>query len=143
MPQRKIDVVFYVPNYDDFGTTIPVTRITAAQLAQMQENVVNAKIPATSCINSITMTYMDRISFLDGGRRCNRQTGRCRELEIKDLFWLSDGKFACGTCRQKNDIAMMRHCAHNLRAGRCRDAFMRNTIGAVLFPALYAKDKQK
>lgn len=32
-------------------------------------------------------------------------------------------------------------CAHNLVAGKCVDEYMRNTVGAVLFPQFYGKEK--
>ncbi len=35
------------------------------------------------------------------------------------------------------------HCAQNIKAGKCRDEYIRKTIGEVLFPQHYATDKQK
>lgn len=146
MPQRKIDVLFYVPNYDDFGTTIPVTRITTAQLKQLQESVANAKLPTDSCISSLSVKYQDEMSFLIGGARYNHMAKRHRTVEISNLFWPRDTHITpCAPHRHPTHSLhkTMRVCAYNLRTGKCKDAFMRNTIGAVLFPKLYAKDKQK
>ena len=38
---------------------------------------------------------------------------------------------------------MLRRCFNNLRCGDCQDEYVRKTIGAVLFPQHYAKEKQK
>lgn len=34
-------------------------------------------------------------------------------------------------------------CAHNIATGKCRDEFMQKTVGAILYPQHYAKNKQK
>jgi hypothetical protein len=34
-------------------------------------------------------------------------------------------------------------CAENIKTGKCRDEMVRDTIGAVLFPELYAKKTEK
>lgn len=36
-----------------------------------------------------------------------------------------------------------RSCFYNLQCGKCKDEFVRRTVGTVLFPQHYAKDKQK
>lgn len=146
MPQKKIDVVFDIPDYDDFSVMVPITRISAAQLKQLQESVACAQLPADACPSSMSVKYEDHMSFLAGGARRNRIAGRRRVLTISDLFFLREFDRvtqACGRCHSKNTIAMMRHCATNLRTGKCKDEFMRKTIGAVLFPRFYAKEKQK
>lgn len=142
MPQRKISVVFYAPDYE-IRVFVPVTRITPDQLKQLQQNIANAKLPSDSCICSLSIKYQDEMSFLDGGARRDHITGRRHTLEISDLFYLKENAPACCAHSFRTDSGFMHNCARNLRAGRCRDEFMRNTIGAALFPALYGKDKQK
>lgn len=149
MQQRKIDVVFYIPPFysDGFGTRIPLTRVTPGQLKQLQESVANATLPLTNaCPTSMTIRYEDQMSFLYGDARKEKISGRRRVLEISDLFYLAEyGTHcpACGDKKIKSELAATKYCAKNLRMGRCRDEFMRNTIGAALFPQFYAKDKQK
>ena len=143
MPQRKINVVFHVTGYDDgFGINIPVTRITTDQLRRLQESIANAKLPADSCPASLSIKYEDYISFLDGGACRDHMTTRYRTIEISDLFWTRDNDTKpCGKCKNRTDLEQMRHCASSLRAGKCRDEFMQRTIGAILFPKFYAREK--
>lgn len=147
MPQKKIDVVFHVPHYDDnIGTSVRITRITPAALRQLQESVANATLPDDACPASLSIRYEDEMSFLDGGARKNKTTGRRRTVTICNLFYLAQyrGKCpACGNAGAKSELALTRHCATNLRAGRCRDEFMRRTLGAALFPQFYLNEKQK
>lgn len=146
MSQRKIDVVFYVPGYDEFGTTIPVTRITPAQLTQLQESVANATLPADACPTCLSLTYTDEMSFLIGGARQNKVSDKHRNLQISNLFYLAefdDKRLTCDNSKIKSETRTTKRCATNLRNGKCRDEFMRRTIGAVLFPNLYSNEKQK
>lgn len=59
-------------------------------------------------------------------------------------FKYADDRAKC--CQKyllRNAPQMTKMCAHNLRTGKCQDEFMRQTIGAIMFPKLYGKDKQK
>ena len=144
MAPRKIDVIFHInAQGNDFGRDFPISRITPAQLNALMETIANAKRPADACPTNISVKYEDRRSFLNGGMCTNSLSERRRILEISDLFWTSNGNIRCHDCTHKDELAMMRRCAHNLRAGKCRDAFMRDTFGRVLFPRVYAKDNQK
>lgn len=144
---KKIEVIFCVPDYYDdcCSTNIPVTKITPAQLKQCQKAVANARRPADACPYSITVEYTDRMSFTNGGMRSSRLVERRRILQISDLFYSYDKsqQTKCGICMNKIEEKLTAHCARNLRAGKCQDEFMRRTLGATLFPRLYANEKQK
>lgn len=142
MPQRKINVVFYAPDYG-IRVSVPVTSITPTQLKQLQKNIANATLPSDTCINSLSIKYQAEMSFLDGGARRDHITGQRHTLEISDLFYLKKNAPACCTDSFITDSGFMHNCARNLRAGKCRDEFMCKTIGAVLFPKFYATQKQK
>lgn len=145
MSHKKINVVFSIPTYDSFDTYIPVTRITYAQLEQLQQSISCATLPKDSCLTSMSIKFIDSMSFLAGGSRRNRITERDLTLEISDLFYLADTnhRLLCSNCKKKGEHAMIRHCANILPNGGCRDEFMRRTLGAALFPKLYAKENQK
>ena len=53
----------------------------------------------------------------------------------------------CGNMPPKNawefDNSVRASCVYNLTTGKCQDEFMRQTVGAVLFPQFYANNKQK
>ena len=40
-----------------------------------------------------------------------------------------------------DDLAKAKCCARNLRAGKCQDPFIKETLGAILFPQHYGKRK--
>lgn len=70
-------------------------------------------------------------------------------FKLFDSFWGYNKAFplcnptVCVKSTYPLDSNKMFWCARNLREGRCRDKFMRETIGAVLFPQFYANEKQK
>lgn len=53
------------------------------------------------------------------------------------------GCFCENNMKSKVGISKLAMCAKNLSMGKCQDEFMRQTIGAVLFPQFYANNKQK
>lgn len=145
MTARNINVIFYIPDYDCFDTHIHVTHITDAQLEQLQKSVSTAKLPADSCLTSISTKFIESMSFMNGGARRDRIAEHNRTLEISNLFYLKNKNHQtpCGKCTNKDERSLMRHCAKNLRAGKCQDEFMRSTLGATLFPKLYITENQK
>lgn len=75
---------------------------------------------------------------------------RYRALDLSNQFYfyeVSDNKTPAPCMPDgkapKTENAMLRACAHKLRCGKCRDEFIRNTLGAALFPQHYANEKQK
>ena len=43
----------------------------------------------------------------------------------------------------KSTYEKTQSCFNNLQCGKCKDEFVRRTVGAVLFPQHYANEKQK
>lgn len=84
------------------------------------------------CIECFSMQYNERFVF-DGGKTCS--------LTINPLWSHKSSKPLACEKMQSLFGSRMDQCACNLRAGKCRDAFMRRTVGAILFPELYAKQK--
>lgn len=94
-------------------------------------------LPKNSCIQKLSMRYSETIDF-------NKIDGR--GIHIDPLWYngatkpLSCAPKCAGIC----DIRTRMHiCAENLKTGKCRDEFMRRTLGAALFPKLYTTEKQK
>lgn len=103
-------------------------------------NVFNTnKIAPNACIYSLSLSYSQKTNF---GRTAigNKHN---RVLDIDGMFYYNQypqcGKQNCPL----NEEDKIKRCARNLRNGKCLDEFIRNTLGAVLFPEHYAKDKQK
>lgn len=38
---------------------------------------------------------------------------------------------------------MLKRCFYNLQCGKCQDEYVRKTVGVVLFPQIYANEKQQ
>lgn len=110
--------------------------INALTKSQPLENFENV------CIKTIRAEYSDNATI-------DRRSG-CRDrystLELSNMFYLE--RFPChALCaplgnKSRTEVTMMRKCAANLRAGLCRDEFIRRTLGATLFPQHYASKKQ-
>lgn len=145
---KKIGVFFthYLP-YDTMPHTyIGLGQITPDQLDTiLDEFAKNASRPHT-CIKTMSIEFTDSQSFgrLPGNEKRNRT------LALSNMFYFYDvtdskdyAPCMIGKKQPQTEDAMVRACANNLRCGKCRDEFIRRTLGAALFPQFYAKDKQK
>lgn len=100
------------------------------------------RIAANSCAKTISLEHRDTVNY--GSNPFNKR--RIRTLEISNIFYFDHTTPMCAphkrsayTCTEQK----MAICCKNLRDGKCCDEFMRRTLGAVLYPQHYAKDKQK
>lgn len=96
-------------------------------------NALSAEKPLSekSCIEQFSMNYKETIAF--------SQQKKC-SLTVCPLWFKKPV-----ACEKMQNLykSNKQTCAENLRAGKCQDPLMRRTLGALLFPHLYAKDKQK
>lgn len=146
--EQKISVNFCnsLP-YDDYPyTCINLGQIDTAQLNKLlAEFAKNTSRPHT-CIQTMHIDFSDTMSFGKLPGSCNRY----RTLDLSDMFYFYDAKdktthapCMAGKRQPKTEDAMVRACANNLRCGKCRDEFIRRTLGATLFPQKYLIEKQK
>ena len=127
------------------GGWVAVGKINSMlKLNQLKKLVAGTTMPDDYCINSFMMTHEHTMSFMQpGGYTKKHMTYTSQMLYIKELFE-PDCTTPCKCDNKCNDeFGRLNTCARNLRAGKCRDEFMRVTLGAILFPKLYGKDKQK
>ena len=68
-------------------------------------------------------------------------TSRYRSLDIDGLFYCDAYPQCKKTIRKMDDTSKLKCCARNLRSGNCTDEFIKNTLGAILFPQHYGKQK--
>lgn len=115
-----------------------LTLMSREQKKQLMDAFAAEKaIPTDSCIKGLSWTLYEK-SDLTGDLT--------RGLTIENLWNNNTARqLKCHSERIDKDNVARRYCvcAENLRNGKCKDAFMRRTFGAVLFPKLYGKDKQK
>lgn len=68
--------------------------------------------------------------------------------ELKLLGMANMEKTICQPAKGKQVYTQSRldkskRCFYNLQCGKCQDEYVRRTVGAVLFPQIYANEKQK
>ena len=121
--------------YNDFPQTIKLGNITQTQALELIEKFRNNLPIKTACLKSLTATYTDTVNF-ESSKTYGKEHGF---LNISGMFF-PDYKPQCAKCKNE-DLAKAKCCARNLRAGNCKDEFIKNTLGTILFPQHYGKQK--
>ncbi len=112
---------------------------TVQNSPKLQELLGTNDVAPNACIKTLSMTLNDQVNFghIPGG------ASRYRSLDIDGLFYL-DTNPQCvknTNTRKWTDKKKLLCCARNLRNGKCTDEFIKNTLGAALFPQHYGKQK--
>lgn len=138
-PKQLIAVNFveYMP-YENIPNHIKTLGyISDADTQKLLDAFNTTDIAANACIKTLNMEFNDRVTF-------GQMPGfgaRYRSLDISGLFYLDDNPQCCQTARKWNETAKLKYCVRNLRAGKCTDEFIKNTLGAILYPQHYGKQK--
>lgn len=134
-----VHFVQYEP-YEHFPTHIAsLGCITRNELDILMEKLSTSDIAPNTCIKMLNLEYNEHTRFghAIGGHELRRS------LSIDGMFYFDQypqcGKPNCNL----SEADKIKRCARNLKNGQCRDEFIRNTLGAILFPQHYAKDKQR
>jgi hypothetical protein len=70
--------------------------------------------------------------------------GRYSDYANGVLSLIAPYRYTCKKCEMgENHSANMQTCANNIMSGKCRDEFVRQTVGVTLFPEHYANQKQR
>lgn len=145
MPDKKNDISVCLANYDAYENIPTHTELLgkiSADTANAFLSALSAAHPAdNACIKTLSAEYTDSVTF-------GHLPGQCsyRKLELRDMWWLNDNCILPCATNKRPDISYeqrMRICARNLRKGKCCDTFIRQTLGAALFPKLYKNEKQR
>lgn len=148
---KKIDVSFInrlpFDDYDCPSTNIHMGQITSSQLNAILAEFKKNAPSAHACIKTMLFEFKDCGNF---DWPLERTPTRFSQLNLSDMFPSYDfdtdritAPCMIGKKRPQTKDAMVNACANNLRCGKCREEFIRRTLGAALFPQFYAKDKQK
>lgn len=135
----SVNFVLYEP-YETFPDIVAhLGKISDNDLNKIMSAFNTSAIAPNACIKSLDLNYQDNVKF----GRIPGNSKRDRTLELDSMFYF-DTTPMCGkpNCKLDN-TAKIKRCARNLKNGKCVDEFIRNTLGAVLYPQHYAKDKQK
>ena len=106
---------------------------------KLQELLRHGNVAPNACIKTLSMQFNDQVHFGNISGAGNRY----RSLDIDGLFYL-DTNPQCvikANSRKWTDKKKLLCCARNLRAGKCTDELIKNTLGAILFPQHYGKQK--
>ena len=133
---KKIPVQFVVfEPYGEIPETIKLGNITQIQAINLINTLKKNSPAKTACIKSFNAKYTYTADF-DSFKKNLKDYGT---LEISGMFYPND-KPQCTKCKNE-DLAKAKCCARNLRAGKCQDSFIKETLGTILFPQHYGKRK--
>lgn len=139
MPEKNINVNFvkYEP-YEHFPDIVAhLGRISDDELNEIMTTFSTHNIAPNACIQTLCLDFCDHTNF---GRTigCNN---RYRTLDLGNMFYFD----AMPQCGKQNctldETAKINRCARNLKNGKCRDEFIKNTLGAILYPQHYGKQR--
>ncbi len=124
-----------------FATTIGMA--TPAQAQQIMDALVaNHDTAGACCIRQICAEYKNYVSLkrpvLPG---VNPSLNQNVSLDLTPIFYYSTKQLCYSSNHFFSDEKRMQRCARHLRDGKCTDEFIKNTLGAILFPQHYGKQK--
>ena len=119
------------------GKNLLVQGITQKQALELLHVLDMYKTTPKSCAKVIIARYNTSV------QHWNKYNSKSNTNELS--LSLEIGR--CMKCNKKTSGMSQRAkdtmCAENIKTGKCRDEMVRDTIGAVLFPELYAKKTEK
>ena len=131
---KKTPVQFVVfEPYGGIPETIKLGDITQIQAINLIDTLKKNSPAKTACIKSFNAKYTYNVDF-DSFKKDLKNYGT---LELSGMFY-PDNRPQCAKCKNE-DLAKAKCCARNLRAGNCQDLFIKETLGAILFPQHYGK----
>ncbi len=131
-----VNFVHYEP-YEPYPDTIAyLGDITNSECMQLMDTFTTQSVLPNACIRHMSLEFIDKTYF---GRAPWHQDRR-RTLNLSSMFYNNMPKCGQQNC-ELDDTAKIKRCIRNLRAGKCQDEFIRNTLGAILFPYYYGKQK--
>ena len=132
-----VNLVAYEP-YENFPIPIAsLGKISIKEVEFLMDKFKQNFSTQKSCIVSMTLEYIDRTHF---GRKIGGGI-RFQALDISGMFY-PDRTPMCGKpSKRMTDEQKIRRCARNLQNGTCCDEFIRTTLGAILYPQQYTKQK--
>lgn len=135
----------YNPDYSYCSERQTAHNIKLADISTEQAKDLEQALTASAnqqplCIRAMRMDIKKTIAVY----QAEKNTDKEQSFTFHPLFNLwKPTMCGCFSALNNTPATVTRQCASNLAAGKCQDPFIRRTIGAVLFPEFYGKDKQK
>ena len=136
-PLIAVNFVEYVPHESIPNHIKTLGYISDADAQKLMDTFNTSDVAQNACIKTLSMELNDKVSY-------GKMPGfgmRYRSLDIDGLFYCDTYPQCTKTIRNMDELSKTKHCARNLRAGKCTDEFIRNTLGAILYPQHYGKQK--
>ena len=134
-----VNFVEYEP-YEHFPNHVKTLGyISDTDALKLTDAFNTSTVAPNACIKTLSIQFTDHVHF---GNTPGTGT-RYRSLDIDGLFYL-DTNPQCvknTNTREWTDKKKLLCCARNLRTGKCTDEFIKNTLGAILYPQHYGKQK--
>ena len=112
-------------------------KISDDDLKKIMDTFSDKNAQPHSCILHMSLDFHDQAVF--GHPPWDHK--RHRVLELSNMFHYNTKCNKHGP--ELDETAKIKRCARNLQNGKCVDEFIRNTLGAILYPQHYAMEKQK
>ena len=143
MPDTEKNIPVFYARYEPYEHFPDILEtlgcISESELEHIMSAFNTKEYSPDACIRSLSLEYSDHTNF---GRTMGAPN-RHRSLELSGMFYF-DQATKCGKCSSRtSETTKIKRCARNLKNGKCQDEFIRNTLGAILYPQHYATDKQK
>lgn len=132
-----VNFVVYEPWEQLPTTVINLGGISVEQAQKIMDTFNTNGVAPNACIKTLSMEYKDSVRF-------GQMPGfgpRYSTLDLNGLFYCDTHPQCKQISRKMNEVSKLKHCARNLRAGKCTDEFIKNTLGAALYPQHYGKQK--
>lgn len=147
MPNTKKSIAVNFVGYEPyepvptFTTTIGMA--TPAQAQQIMDALVaNHDTAGACCIHQLRAEYKHYTSLArPDSTGKNGSLNQHQSLDLMPTFYYNNKQLCYPSNHRFSDEKRMQRCAKHLRAGKCIDPFIRQSIGAILYPELYTKQK--
>lgn len=131
-----VHFVHYEP-YEPYPDIIAhLGEISDSERTQLMDAFSQHTPALDACVRQMSLEFIDKTYF---GRTPWAQE-RYRTLNLSSMFYNQMPKCGQQNCKL-DDSAKIKRCARNLKNGKCQDEFIKNTLGAILFPQHYGKQK--
>ena len=132
-----VNFVTYEPHESIPTNIINLGAISVPQAQEIMDKFNNAAVAPNACIKTLCLEYNDQARF----GNVPSFGPRYSSLDLDGLFYCDTNPQCKKTIRKMDELSKLKHCARSLRAGKCCDEFIKNTLGAALFPQHYGKQK--
>lgn len=136
MSVKNTTVFMYADNSFFDGNILLNGGISRHQALTVIEELSKKTQDTESCAHRINAKYIQECGLRND-----------KKIKTLDSTLELDIRLRCMKCCNRTTVKNSRNdtieCAKNIRCGNCVDKNVRETIGVILFPELYAKDTQK